>query len=70
MIEEDEPIKQKPKKDDLVISIGFSNQAHHRIGSKGESYSLKGYGNGFVSKGDRFSGIDEQKFISNSNLFL
>ncbi len=58
MIEEVTPIKHKLKKDDFV-NIGFSNQAHHKLGTKGESYSLKGYGNGFVSKGDRFSGIDE-----------
>ena len=35
---------------------------HHKLTHKHESYSSKGLGNGFVSMGDRFTGVHEAKF--------
>lgn len=48
-------------------SKGFSSHAHHKLHVKEESYSKKGFGNGFVSLADRFSGVDETKFLVNTN---
>ena len=48
----------------------FSNQPHHRLANKAESYSVKGFGNGFVSQANRFTGVDERKFMLNTNLYI
>lgn len=37
-------------------------QSHYKLKQKAESYSCKGFGNGFASKADRFSGVHEAKF--------
>ena len=34
----------------------------YKLIKKSESYSVKGFGNGFVSKGDRFTGVNNNQF--------
>ena len=41
----------------------FAQTIHYKLGLKQESYSRKGYGVGFVSKINRFTGVVEEKFI-------
>ena len=43
-------------------ALNFNSQAHYKLKEKQESYSTKGYGNGFLSRGDRFTGVHEAKF--------
>ena len=48
-----------------ALTIGnpmFSVAPHYKNPSKTESYSVKGFGNGFVSAVDRFTGVNEAKF--------
>ena len=39
-------------------------QSHNFAAMKPESISSKGYGNGFASSVDRFTGVNESKFAS------
>lgn len=38
-------------------------EAHYKLINKAESYSKDGFGNGFLSKADRFSGKNELKYV-------
>ena len=43
-------------------AAGLQQQPHYKLSLKRESYSQKGFGNGFTSSGDRFTGVNEAKF--------
>ena len=43
--------------------VSIDSQDHYKLKLKSESFSRKGFGNGFVSKANRFSGINESKFL-------
>lgn len=52
-------IKFKPFK-----SADFLKKTHSedKLTTQANTFSNKGFGNGFVSKADRFSGVDESRF--------
>ena len=63
-------VSSNSKKPTTLLSISKSmidfnknkEKAHYRLNNKQESYSTRGFGNGFASQGDRFTGINELKF--------
>ena len=56
------------RKNKGLFKSNFALTQHYKLGLKQESYSKKGYGVGFVSKRDRFTGVVEEKFIMSQNL--
>lgn len=68
----DDEIKSAPKiqlefKKDKNKADSFSKtanaQTHYKLTTKSESYSKGGFGNGFLSKAERFSGLNPLKYM-------
>ena len=51
-----------------MLNSNFTRQHHYKLSLKQESFSKKGFGVGFVSGGDRFTGIAEAKFKTAADL--
>ena len=53
------PAAQKDSNGAQQQPISSSKQQHYKLTPKVESYSKRGFGVGFVSKADRFTGVNE-----------
>ena len=58
----DQPKSEIRSKTSFNQVTNLNSQPHYKLKQKKESYSKKGFGNGFASKTDRFTGVHEAKF--------
>jgi hypothetical protein len=63
LIEFDPSSTKTDKNDKFLKTVSMNSQTHYKLITKSESYSKGGFGNGFMSKADRFTGINPLKYV-------